>query len=223
MNGQLEGERASIGRWRVLWVLFKRGNKWSLYAALVCSCLLHAGVFLVPYYLNCTQYVLAGGVTSRHKHVDATLISTGDVPRGRQDFSSAAGAVVSLPAPVNASGMTEPLTKLEVGESNTTSPAAGYYLTSQLTRPPRVLNELEFADPEVDGGAGKIILKLWINASGEVEKIDTQETDLTEILTKSIVGAFQKLRFKPGELYGLPVGVVMTIEVDYQDGLFTER
>jgi hypothetical protein len=226
MNGQLKGERPPItgSVWSRL-VQIKCSRGWPLCVALACSFLLHAVIFLAPYFVSHARYVLVGGSKVRHHVLSAKLVAAGDVLHARQDSQFPAGTAASLPGPVKTGEEAETLTERAVGENEANSPEAVYYPTRQLTRPPQVLNELELADPEVRSGvaSGKIILKLWISVAGEVVRISTEETELSETVTGSVVEAFLKLRFKPGELDGQPVGVVMVIEVDYDEGRFPER
>ena len=60
---------------------------------------------------------------------------------------------------------------------------------------------------------GGIILTLWIDTLGEVLEVTVEPADIPEEIADGIIKAFRQLHFKPGELNGRAVGVVMRIEV----------
>ena len=95
-----------------------------------------------------------------------------------------------------------------------------YYSTSQLSQPPVPLNEIAFDDPAVAAviASGKMVMTLWINAQGEVEKAVVDDSELPGLFTEPTIEAFKRLRFTPGALDGRSVGTIMKIEVTYEDG-----
>lgn len=95
-----------------------------------------------------------------------------------------------------------------------------FYTTGQLTTPPEVLTE-----PELDpnklfplGLAAKIVLKLWINHFGEVIQVTAEAEGQEKRPSNDILDAFKELTFKPGEIDGVKVNTVMTIEVFMEYG-----
>ena len=60
---------------------------------------------------------------------------------------------------------------------------------------------------------GASLLTLWIDSLGEVLEVTVETTDIPEEIADGIIKAFRQLHFKPGELNGRAVGVVMRIEV----------
>jgi len=97
-------------------------------------------------------------------------------------------------------------------------PIAGYYPSSELTDPPEPLGEVNPPDlgeyPETE--PGKIVLTLWISDSGNVVYVLRESSTLPEGISNIIVGGFEQLRFKPGEINGRQVGAVLRIEIDYR-------
>lgn len=98
-------------------------------------------------------------------------------------------------------------------------PGIIYYPTTLLTQRPQPLGEMEFDPPRIRPivASGKIVLVLWINPFGKTSKVAVEASDLPESFVDIAVTAFEQLRFKPGELHGLKVGVIMRVEVTYVD------
>lgn len=95
-----------------------------------------------------------------------------------------------------------------------------FYPTNQLTKRPQPLGSAELDAPEISliVASGRMILKLWIDESGEVVDVDIEKTDLPAVFSRTAQVAFKRLRFTPGERGGVRVGSVMRIEVNYDDG-----
>jgi Gram-negative bacterial TonB protein C-terminal len=97
-----------------------------------------------------------------------------------------------------------------------------YYTTDQLTKRPELLSDspkLDVPEIELVFTAGTVILKLWINELGVVNSVDIEESSVPAAIAETAAAAFGKLLFAPGELNGRPVGVLMRIEVTYDDGV----
>lgn len=95
-----------------------------------------------------------------------------------------------------------------------------FYTTSQLTAPPEVLTEPEFDPNKLFplGLQGKIVLKLWINHLGEVIRV-TADAEWQETRpSNDLLDVFKELTFRPGEIDGVKVNTVMTIEVFMEYG-----
>jgi len=98
-------------------------------------------------------------------------------------------------------------------------PAVRFYGTRELTKRPQPLGRADLDAPEIRMivASGKMVLKLWIDASGEVIEVEIEKTELPDRLAELTKARFRDLRFTPGERMGVPVGSVMRIEVDYDD------
>ena len=97
-----------------------------------------------------------------------------------------------------------------------------YLGRAQLTVPPAVVGEVEIPDPgpaalAATGAAPtRVILTLYINEFGLVDKITFDSPDVPAALEKAARLAFQTARFAPGHLDGAPVKSRMRIEVGFE-------
>lgn len=94
-----------------------------------------------------------------------------------------------------------------------------YFSSELLTVRPYPLTILD----EMLGGVnpaemfGKAVLKIWINATGEIAGIETEFTDMPEAVHRGLVAAFERMRFMPGQVDGKPVGSILEIEIGAED------
>lgn len=98
-------------------------------------------------------------------------------------------------------------------------PAIRFYGTRELSKRPQPLGQADLDAPEIKMivASGTMILKLWIDESGDVIEVEVEKTELPAILSDLTRASFRRLRFVPGERMGVPVGSVMRIEVNYAD------
>jgi|CXWL01.1.fsa_nt_gi TonB family protein len=98
-------------------------------------------------------------------------------------------------------------------------PGLVFYTTDQLSKRPQPMAMADLEPAEIKGivASGKIVIKLWIAASGSVVKVEVESSSLPSMITKTAVEGFKRLRFEPGLRDGQAVGVVMRIVVDYDD------
>ena len=90
-----------------------------------------------------------------------------------------------------------------------------YFPTSRLTSRPRPLSEPKLQLPSGWLEAfGQTTLTLYVDATGKVDTLVIRRTNLPPELENVVRDAFQNLRFSPGEIDGIPVPSVMTIETD---------
>ncbi|MFA6310416.1 MAG: TonB family protein [Sterolibacterium sp.] len=173
-----------------------------LAAAAVVSCLLHASLLVAPYL----------GTTDRGH----PIVAARDWTSPRPFTASLKAAAQPEPEPVGES-VTPVATTEGVGMLPFSAPA--YYPTNQLSKRPQPLGSADLEAPEISmiAAAGQMILKLWIDESGEVVDVEVEKTELPEVFSRSAVAAFKRLRFVPGERGGVRVGSVMRIEVNYDD------
>ncbi|WP_300334135.1 hypothetical protein [Accumulibacter sp.] len=97
-------------------------------------------------------------------------------------------------------------------------PAGGWYLPrAQLSVQPRLLDEPALSFPDsVAGGApraGKIVLRIFIAAGGAVDRVEISQSSLPSEYAEVAAAAFAAVRFRPGELEGVPVNSEMRVEV----------
>jgi len=193
-----------------------------LLAALALSCLLHAGVVFLPFLGMSTmarQFTLGG--SGQAQPVSAVLLTTG-AREPSPAIVPASTPSIPPPAPARpAAELVQPASQARAEGSDRLPIAAPvYYSTDQLSKRPQPLAAAELDAPETRAFvvSGKLALTLWINEFGMVVDVMVEKSDLPEIFSRTAVAAFKALRFEPGERNGQPVGTVMRIEVNYDDG-----
>jgi len=201
----------------------KGADQSRLLAALALSCLLHAAVLALPYLgERHPEYRFALKGEKRGPYiVNATLVF-----QGAHGFSG---------IPVPAEGENVPnssVTTLDAGTQvrpdETGGSGAGllplpgqaYYTTDQLSKRPQPMTVAELEPVEIKAiiASGKIVLKLWITERGSVARVEVESSNLPAMFTRAAVEGFKRLRFEPGERDGRPVGTVIRLEVNYDDG-----
>ena len=213
----------------------------NLFAALLCSILLHAGLVTLLYLSETepgrTVWTGASGKKSAPLNITLKLISSeavrttlGKVPaeHGNEVKESVPPPAPPVNSDNSASTPSVASTQSETSSQNETSsrsaaesadqpPQEGvtYYPSSQLTSRPMPLNDVMLGSAETlfVASNGAIILSLWINELGEVVEAVVETADIPEEIASGVVAAFKQLRFTPGMLADQKVRVVMRIEV----------
>ena len=99
------------------------------------------------------------------------------------------------------------------GRSN--EPVRFFYPADQLSVRPIPLSEIESPDfdmPMQDRRAS-VVIDVSISEVGEVVSVQQVMSGLPETYTESLVAAFRRLRFRPGEINGLRVGALLRVEL----------
>lgn len=94
-------------------------------------------------------------------------------------------------------------------------PVPVYFANTEVTRPPAPLTEI---DLEADGmrgkpGSGTLVMTLFINETGSLDRAAVETTSLGPELQAAVTRQFEAARFKPAEIDGIPVKSRMRIEV----------
>lgn len=94
-----------------------------------------------------------------------------------------------------------------------------YFSTKDLTQKPLVARDVP-ADlilivPDVPAQAAT--LQILINEYGEIDQVIVEDSLLPEVAQKTVVDAFVKARFHPGEINGVPVKSQLRIEIMLED------
>jgi protein TonB len=117
------------------------------------------------------------------------------------------------PGPVR-SNATEPSVPAAAAAVKPSRPA--YVPAGQLDPPPRPLGDIEpVYPPEAGYQSGKVVLRLLINETGVVDRVDVLRATPPGLFEASAHDAFAAARFAPGRLAGIAVKCEMTIEVDF--------
>lgn len=89
----------------------------------------------------------------------------------------------------------------------------------ELTKHPRPRIKPAFSVPAPTFTAGKVILRVWIDAAGNVLGVDVEKSTVPDALAASAASTFRQIPFTPGEVDGARVATLMRIEVTYADGV----
>jgi TonB family protein len=175
------------------------GVHWGrLYVAFILSCLLHAGIVLMPYFGT------------------GTAVTPSATPGGLKSGRSSAFEVRLEQASAN------PRTRTNVrrGSDVLPVPAPAYYSTDQLTKPPRPTSEPKLDVPRsiARSVSGRVVLRIWIDELGNVASVEVESSNLPETISGTAAAAFGKLHFVPGEIDGQRVRALMRVEVAYING-----
>ncbi|MEO8135180.1 MAG: energy transducer TonB [Betaproteobacteria bacterium] len=186
------------------------------------SCVIHAGALLLPQLGTPDE---AHKLTRRSGYAEAGTLHV-RLTRASQLSSMAAevreqgtGPLPTAPLPSLAATTDRPASPQRRGLGLLPTEGTAYYPTSLLSRRPEALAEPQLDDPVAKAviASGKMVMTLWINDKGEVDKAVLDGSDLPGLFAEPTINAFSRIRFKPGELNGQAVRTVMKIEVTFDD------
>lgn len=83
-----------------------------------------------------------------------------------------------------------------------------YFSPPELDVIPKIQRDIDLYPPELnnlDHRGGKISLRLWIDETGHVAKVETVSSDLPAFFAEVAVRAFMQADFLPGRKNGLAV------------------
>ncbi len=94
-------------------------------------------------------------------------------------------------------------------------PVPYYFSASEVSERAKPVQEIDLDPPESQAlpEAGNLLLTLWINESGTVDRIDVDSSGVTEPIAKAITEQFRRATFTPARLDGEAVKSRMKIEV----------
>jgi TonB family protein len=92
-----------------------------------------------------------------------------------------------------------------------------YFTLSELDLPPYAIEDVN-TDPDVLDlpQAGRVVLELWVSSDGEVVRVDTLESSVTDAAVAMIGTIFSRTRFVPARKGGAAVNARMRIEVAFE-------
>jgi TonB family protein len=95
-----------------------------------------------------------------------------------------------------------------------------YYSARELNDMPIALSEPDLQQPAAPGAAlkGKVSIRLWLNESGEIDRIAAVQSDLPAEIEAMALAAFLKMRFRPGKIKDIPVKSWVDVVIQYDDG-----
>ncbi len=98
-----------------------------------------------------------------------------------------------------------------------TALATRYINAAELDQHPAIINDIPENPPELLAypQGGEIVLRLWINETGQVVKVETVSSNLPPAFIASAQNTFLNARFNPGRKQGVAVATLMDIAVSY--------
>lgn len=143
--------------------------------------------------------------------IRAVLVSepAAPAPAAAETVASSATGVSAATGESAATGDTAPRSLL---------PRPHYFLTRELDVRPGIMTRTEPEYPEAAARrflSGRVVVRLYIGADGEVEKVDVVAAEPPGYFEDATVRAFLAARFSPGMKHGRPVKVQMTLEVNF--------
>ncbi|QAU33794.1 hypothetical protein [Janthinobacterium sp. 17J80-10] len=98
---------------------------------------------------------------------------------------------------------------------------ARYFEPKDLTEKPRVSQDnpagLSLLVPDISPQPA--IVRLLINEQGEVDRVEVENSQLSEQAERFVIDAFAKIRFTPGKVGDLPVKSLLRIEVTLESAV----
>jgi len=184
--------------------------------ALTASVLMHALVLSWPVPLS------SGGDPGGGKlSLPALRVSINLVDEARASPAHADRPEASPAAPVPLSATPETRTDASPGEKGIAAalPLHGYYPADRLSRMPAAISMFDILPPSGgdSGAGGKLTLRIWISAKGGIDKLQVLSSSLPADYAEAALAAFGKMRFRPGEIGGVPVQAWADVVIEYAD------
>lgn len=94
-----------------------------------------------------------------------------------------------------------------------------YFSRNEVDRGPQIVGDLALngdeLNRELDGhfGHGQLVLVLWINDGGVVDKVEVQDEEMSDVLREIVVRHFSRALFVPARHEGVAVRSKIAIEV----------
>lgn len=126
-------------------------------------------------------------------------------PRLDDRSSATEGSLGNAPAPA-----------IDVPRPALGIPVSRYYGAKEVSRRAQAVDDVissESAEVERLPGSGRLVLILWIGATGVVEKVDLDQSSVDEPMASAIAAQFRATRFRPAEIDGAAVKSRMKVEV----------
>lgn len=122
---------------------------------------------------------------------------------------------VEQPPPTPKEAPPEPPPATDHAATGLGLPLPHYYGPQEVSERARPTEAIDLEPPELRGipGRGKLILVLWINEDGRVDRVETESSQVADTMARVISEQFRKATFTPAQLDGKTVKSRMRIEV----------
>ena len=157
-------------------------------------------------------------VQSRWRRFDSILVVTGRAPAPAlspgEDLSRQRQPVRRTSAPAEAVPAI-PLLPPVPGRAE----EDGYHAASDLDLHPEPLGPIMVPPPvqlELEGRQGGVVLVLYIDALGQVARVDVESSTVPADVAEVAASTFRGAPMRPGEINGVPVPAKMKILVEYK-------
>lgn len=181
----------------------------QLAGALIASVLAHALLLSWPVPLSPGGAAAAASPASATLRVSLELAAEATSNPAREDAAAppSLGAAAQAETPPRAPGAQDAI------------PLHGYYPAASLSRMPEGIGVFDIQAPEGGdtGLGGKLTLRIWISAKGEIDSLRVLASDLPAQYERAALAAFEKMRFAPGEIQGVPVQSWVDVVIEYAD------
>jgi TonB family protein len=94
-----------------------------------------------------------------------------------------------------------------------------YFAATWLSVKPYPLRRVDLELPQTKNGVeyyGTVRLRVYINADGEVDRVDATESTVPASFRDDAVKAFSAARWEPGRIWGIRVNSVKRVEIDFE-------
>jgi len=134
------------------------------------------------------------------------------------DTAEARPATAQASRPAAADSIEAPLAEGKPGRLDVPLPAPRYYLAAELDRSPVPLQPVEPESPAEAGAAeGAVVLRVRIDERGGVDEVAVVRAQPQNLFDNAAMAAFDRTRFSPGILHGVPVKSQILVEVQFRN------
>jgi TonB family protein len=98
-------------------------------------------------------------------------------------------------------------------------PLVGYYPAEKLSKMPEAVSIFRVEPPAGGdtGLVGKVTIRLWIGADGAIDRVRVVDNGLPQAYADAASAAFERMRFEPGQIGGVPVKSWVEVVIEYSD------
>lgn len=96
-------------------------------------------------------------------------------------------------------------------------PGRKYLPRAWLDLAPVLIGDARVSFPPIEGYVDLIVdISLMVDQDGRVQRVEVRTPDVHEAFVRAVTDAFSSVRFKPGEVGGVPVPSEIQIQVEFR-------